>query len=102
MKEENKVVFTGNWTGTGSIEGVGDAEKIVLAEGEAMESDDVVYTGVRMVTMYKNRYGTGDASVVLKYRHGASAAAAFAAEWNVYSAPFESLGYVQARVEYPA
>lgn len=67
-----------------------------------MESADVVFTGVRTVTMYKNRYGAGDATVVLKYRHGANAAAALEAEWQVYAAPFESLGYVQAKVEYPA
>ena len=96
------MTFADNWTGSGAIEGEGDAEHISLDAGQYMESSKIIYTGTRSVTLYKNKYGSGSEAVVLKYRHGATSAAATGAEWNLYSEPFESLGYTQVRVEYPA
>jgi hypothetical protein len=94
--------FIEHWSGTGSIGNEGDAECLVLDTGEYMDALEAVHSGAVLVTMLKNKYGTGDASVVLKYKHGATEEDAVAASWNIYTEPFTSLGYVLARVEYPA
>lgn len=98
--ETNIRDFSGNWTGTGGISGVGDAETMCIDPGEYMESE-VVITGTVLVTLLQNTYDiTGD-TIKLRYRHGADEAACLAAAWQDYTVPFTSLGYVQIRVEYP-
>jgi len=98
--EINDRNFTGNWTGTGAIQGDAgtDAERIEFDNpGEYMISE-VVNTGASVtVTLLQNEYLAGD-DVNLDYRHGDSEANCEAAGWNDYVAPFESLGYVQVRV----
>lgn len=95
--ETNIRTFSGNWTGTGSITGAGDEEKIALDTGQYMISE-VVNTGIdTTITLLQNEYSSGD-TVTLQYRHGATQAACEAASWNDYTIPFESLGYVQVRV----
>jgi hypothetical protein len=89
--------FTGNWTGTGGITGIDDAEKISLHSGEYMDSD-IVYTGVTRVNLLQNNYNILGDDVNLDYRHGASEAACLAAGWNDYSGTFISLGFVQIRL----
>ena len=99
MVENNVRDFSGNWTGTGTILGTGDAERIELTSGEYMESEVVFSGAIVTVKIYQNKYDqTGD-DVTLKYRHGNSESACLAASWNVYTVPFSSLGYVQIRVE---
>jgi hypothetical protein len=58
---------------------------------------NVVNTGTDTVTLAQNAYASGD-DVDLDYRHGATSSACEAASWNNYTAPFSSLGYVQARL----
>lgn len=94
--ETNIRTFAGNWSGTGSVEGSGDSEQLVMNEGEYMISE-VVITGAQTVTLLQNNYAAGD-TVTLQYRHGATQAACEAASWNDYTVSFESLGYVQVRV----
>lgn len=94
--EPNVVPFTGHWTGTGSIDGTGDSEELVLASGQVMTSD-VNYTGAQMVELLTNHYQAGD-TVLLEYRTGADAAAVSAASWTTYSLPFLSANYVQLRL----
>ena len=99
VTETNIRDFSGNWTGTGSVSGSGDAEIISLDSGEYMESEVVQISSGKTVRLRQNVYdGTGD-DVTLKYRTGATSAACQAAEWSAYSTPFGSLGYVQVRVE---
>lgn len=95
--EDNIRTFTGNWTGTGSIESSGDLERLALSSGQYMESE-VVETSQGEVELLQNEYSEGD-SVILKYRQGTSEENCLAASWNTYSVPFSSLGYVQIRVE---
>lgn len=98
VTETNIRDFSGNWTGTGSISGAGDAEVLELDSGEYMESE-VVNTGTDTVTLLQNEYDiTGD-DVTMRYRHGATEAACLIAGWNNYTVPFVSLGYVQVRME---
>lgn len=95
--EDNVETFANNWTGTGVISGSGDAETICLNEGEYMESN-VVNTGTRTVELLQNNYAAGD-TIILKFRHGNSEANCLTASWSVYTVPFDSLGYVQVRIE---
>jgi len=60
---------------------------------------ETVYTGAFTIELSINVYAAGD-TVTIKYRTGADQAACESAEWSTYSTPFDSLGYVQARVDY--
>jgi hypothetical protein len=88
--------FAINWTGTGTIENSGDAERLRLDAGEYMESE-IVITGTVVVELLQNNYQAGD-TVTLQYRHGADDTDCLAAAYQNYIAPFESLGYVQIKV----
>lgn len=93
--------ITGNWTGTGSIEGTAgeDNEKIALNAGENMVSE-VCQTGSGSVTLAINTYNTGD-NCAIYWRTGATQVACEAASWTLYSTQFDSTGYVQIKVEPP-
>lgn len=95
--EANTRTFTDNWTGTGAIENVGDAERLALNSGENMISE-VVNTGTFTVQLLQNNYQAAD-TVALSYRHGATQIACEAADWIAYTGEFDSLGYVQVKVE---
>ena len=97
MIEENVRDFAGNWTGSGDINGAGDAETICLNTGESMLSE-VVYTDEYTVTLVQNVYDPSGDDVDIDYRHGATEGACLAAGWNDYTVPFVSLGYVQIRI----
>jgi len=89
--------FASNWTGTGAITGAVDAERLELNAGEYMESD-LVITAITHIQLTKNKYQAGD-PVLMRYRTGATDAACLLAAWTDYTVPFDSLGYVQIRVE---
>lgn len=95
--EDNTRPFDGKWSGTGDIERAGDDEQIALASGEYMESE-VVNTGANLYEIDQNVYQAGD-DVTVKFRHGATEAACLAAAFGAYVAPFDSLGFVQIRLE---
>jgi hypothetical protein len=97
VTEANVRTFAGNWTGTGTITGSGDSEKVCLDPGEYMVSE-VFQTGANIIVILQNEYSQGDYAV-LKYRHGTTQSACEAASWNLYSGQFASLGYVQIRLE---
>ena len=96
--EDNVRTFSGNWTGTGSISGSGDAEVLCVDSGETMESE-VVETGAVTITLLQNVYAVGD-TITINYRHGATEAACLSAGWNLYTGQFVSLGFVQVQVAY--
>lgn len=91
--------FTGNWTGTGTIQNSGDLERVFLQPGEYMESE-MVHMGAVTISLLQNEYRSGD-SVVLKYRHADTSSGCEGASWNVYSTSFSCLGYIQLRIEAP-
>jgi hypothetical protein len=95
--ETNIRDFAGNWTGTGGISGINDAEKIGLHAGDYMISE-VVNTGVRTVELLQNNYDPAGDDVNLDYRHGATEVDCLAAAWNDYTVTFVSLGFVQIRL----
>ena len=97
VTETNVRTFASNWTGTGAIGNSGDTERLELNATEYMISE-VVNTGSHTIILLQNNYSSGD-TVTLQYRHGATQGACEAASWNNYTAPFDSLGYVQVRVE---
>jgi hypothetical protein len=97
VTESTVKTFVNYWTGTGSVENSGDAERIALESGQYMVSE-VVYSGALTIILLQNEYGAGNA-VTVKYRHGITQVECLAATWVVYSSPFKSLGYVQVRLE---
>lgn len=94
--ETNIRDFAGNWTGTGVIEGTGDAEVIKLSAGEYMESE-TVQTGSVTVTLLQNAYVSAD-TVTIQYRTGATQVACEAASYSTYSTPFASDGFVGIKI----
>lgn len=97
MLEDNVRDFAGNWYGSGTISGSGDAEQICLEAGEYMISE-IVETGDQIIQLLQNNYAAGD-DVNMYYRTGATPEACFSAIWTTYSTPFTSLGYVQVKLE---
>jgi hypothetical protein len=97
VTESNIRSYAVNWTGTGGISGINDAEKIGLHAGDYMISE-VVNTGVRTIELLQNNYDPAGDDVNLDYRHGATEVDCLAAAWNDYSVPFVSLGFVQIRL----
>lgn len=95
--EQNTRTFATNWTGTGTIENSGDAERLVLNAGESMEGE-VVNTGIKTIVLLINNYASGD-SVLISYRHGTTEEECRAQMFTDYTVPFQSLGYVQVRVD---
>ncbi len=65
-----------------------------------MESE-VVITGSKYIELEQNHYNEAGDDVTLKYRHGSTEANCLADFWKIYSEPFNSLGYVQVRIDYP-
>ncbi len=100
MVENYANAFAGNWTGTATISGSGDAEQVTLCSGEYLDSE-VVDTGSNTVRLQANKYAAGD-TVTIQYRTAVSYAACLAAAWSPYTTPFTSLGYSQARILNPA
>lgn len=98
VTQDNVRTFATNWTGTGHVESSGDEERLGIHTGEYMESEVVQVTPYYVVTLSQNQYSSGD-SATIKYRTGATIEACQAASWSTYSAPFQSLGYVQVRAE---
>lgn len=92
--------FLGNWSGTGTITGSGDAEQIELQTGEYMESVDwnlgsCLFNSARL---RQNVYQAGD-DVTLKYKTAATQGALAGVGWSAYTGPFQSLGWVKIRIE---
>jgi hypothetical protein len=98
VEEENIRTFVNNWTGIGTIENSGDNERIVLADGEYMESE-VINIATELVQILQNKYLSGDNGLI-KYKNGTTEENCLADSWNIYSDPFISLGYVKIRVEF--
>lgn len=96
VAETNVRTFADHWTGTGTRENSGDAERLRLDPTENMVSE-VVYMGTYTVELDYNHYAAGD-TIVFSYRHGATQEACEAASWNAYTVPFACLGYVQVKV----
>jgi hypothetical protein len=89
--------FTNEWEGTGTIEGTGNQEKIILASGETMESP-TWNTGVMMVEILVSEYLPGSGSVLVEYKTGSSAALCEAQSYGTYTSPFRSEGYIKVKV----
>lgn len=99
VTQANVLTFGGDWTGTGSIYGTGDDERLVLGPGEYMEGP-IVNVGAVTVRLADDEYQAAlGPAVTIKYKDGASEAACDADSWNTYAAPFVSAGYVRPRLE---
>jgi len=64
-----------------------------------MESN-IIETGALKARLTLNKYAGGD-GVLIKYKTAATFGGIAGASWLDYSVPFDSLGYVQVRVEAP-
>lgn len=96
--ETNVRTFATNWTGTGTISGSGNAEKVTFMTSQYEESE-IVNTSTNTISLRYNQYASGD-SFTVKYKTAATVAGIAGASWTTYSTPFTSLGYTQIRIEY--
>lgn len=100
--EENKLTFVDHWTGTGTIlNGDKDAERLRLDPGEYMISD-VVNTGTYTVELDQNHYDPSGDDAIMSYRTADTAAQCVLEAWVAYAGTFDSLGFVQVKVEMAA
>ncbi len=87
------------WAGTGSVlNGDLDAERIQLDAGEYMISN-VVMTGPYAVELLQNHYDPSGDDAILSYRTADTAAQCELEDWVVYAGIFDSLNYVQVKIE---
>lgn len=95
--EDNVRTFATNWSGTGNISGAGDSETMCVTPIQYMESE-IIQTNPVSIELLINNYQAGDTATI-KYRTGATGASCQGASWISYTVPFESLGFVQVRIE---
>ena len=98
VAEDNTKVFTGNWTGTGSISGSGDSEVMNFDSAEYEESE-TWNIGSGRVQLTIDKYGTGSGSPIVKYKQGDSSVNCEADTWHTYTVPFLCTGWIKIRVE---
>lgn len=97
VTEVNTRTFAGHGSGTATITGSGDSEKLVFMPGQYWEFEQV-NTGEETITITQNQYEAGD-DVTIKYRTGADQAACSAASYSTYTVPVESSGIFQVKLE---
>lgn len=94
--------FSGNWQGTGSIQGSGDGEYLEIADGEYMEMIEAHYLGfsasLARVSLGKYVSSSGP-GLTVRYKNEATKAACEGAGWTLYATDFTSLGWVMVRLE---
>lgn len=95
--ETNVRTFSGNWTGTGQVEGSGDSERLSLNTAEYMISEVVNMGAGSTVQILQNNYASGS-TTTLEYRQGSTSAECGTAAFASYSGTFTCAGYVQIRV----
>ena len=98
MAEDTIRVFYLNWTGTGTVEGSGDAEQLKIQQGQYMISEAVDTEGTIAIEILLNVYGAGD-SVPIYWKTAATQSGLSGASWNLYIAEFTSIGFVQLKLE---
>lgn len=98
VTESNIRNLSGNWTGSGYISGVGDAERInfVAAENEESETWNI---GAHRIKIQYNKYASGSGVPTIKYKNGSSQALCEADTWHTYTVPFVCTGWVKVRIE---
>jgi len=95
--DEASVRNLSSWSGTGSVSGSGNTEKIIVSTGQYMESPPWNLGSGDNARVSINKYLSADSPTV-KYRTAATEAA-LTGGYSVYSVPFTSLGWVQVRIE---
>ena len=68
VTQENFRAFTVNWSGTGSIAGEGDSERILLSSGKTLTSE--IWKVQGDVELVLNQYGSGSTPDTIEYRTG--------------------------------
>jgi len=103
VTEPDVRTFLSGWTcsvgGTACITSTGNTERIILSKAQYATSP-IVSTGVKAVRLNKNKYRVGT-SILFKYRTCAVSDCSDVPAFTIYSDVFNSLGYVQIRVEAP-
>lgn len=97
VAEANIRDFSGNWSGTASIAGSGDAEEIQFNSGENEESE-TWHIGPGRVKITLNKYGSGSGSPTIYYKQGNSESNCNSDSWHPYTGSFITLGWVKVRV----
>ena len=87
-----------SWTGTATVSGSNDSEKVRFNSGEYLESP-VWHIGSGSVTLAIDKYGSGFGSITVKYKQGSTIANCQADAWHDYVPGFTSNGFIQVRLE---
>jgi len=89
--------FTGNWEGTGLILSSGDTEAIALDSGQDRTSE-ARNIGNGNCYISTDKYLSGAGAQTIQYKTGSTRELCEADDWNNYTGPFNSEGWVQVKV----
>jgi len=95
--EANIRNLTGNWAGTASIAGAGDAEEVQFSSGEDSVSE-TWHIGPGRIKITLDKYGSGSGAPTVYYKQGNSSANCDSDSWHLYSGSFVNLGWVKVRI----
>jgi hypothetical protein len=86
------------WSGTGTVTGELNDEKIILESGQYMESE-TWYLGIGSGCINTNVYYSGEGVVIIEFKTGATEVACEASDWQLYNGvSFDSLGYIKIKI----
>jgi len=99
VEEDYTRTISGNGSGTATVIGSGDNEKLVFYTGDYWEFDSWNF-GSGNCRILKDKYLTGyDGSISVKYKDGATQALCEADSWHDYSGQFTCSGWVKVRLD---
>jgi hypothetical protein len=87
------------WSGTGTVSGTGDGERLIIGVGQ-YEDSPAWNLGVGDARIRTDVYDTGSGpSTTIQYKTGATQATCEADSWNTYNGTsFSGLGWVKVRM----
>jgi hypothetical protein len=103
VTEDNVRDFSGNWTGTGTINNPagGDAESLSLDEGEYEDSEAFNIGPGTAVIELGNYVPSSGPTPDIYYKTGVDQAACLADSWHLYGSNFTCTNWGQVRLQYP-
>lgn len=95
--EEGSIRNLSIWSGTGSIVGSGDDEKLALESDEYMESENIE-TGQNNILLSINKYDVGSSNPTLQYKNASGEAGLASVSYVNYLGEFDGSGWVKLKL----